>query len=204
MPEATDRLAVTVHGAQFAMVVGADCRDVVKEDARVNRWFGLQIAEDHLGLGSAVRTGNECPQRVPESGAQGMTTVTDHQDDVGVNTTNDMLPTNPVTTQDSIVIVLDAAARVRCCLVESIFYPLTRQFPGNNGWVEADNLDLVPVRKCRWLARPRLGVNVVTVVSLMAVVTMLSPNFVNASYRWLLGGRWDFHPRHLNKRSTIR
>ena len=30
MSEATDRLAVTVHGAQFAMIVVADGRDIVK------------------------------------------------------------------------------------------------------------------------------------------------------------------------------
>ena len=116
-----------------------------------------------------------------------MSAVTNHQDDVGVHPIDHMLPTDPVMTQDGVVVVLDAATRVRSSSAEGIIHPLTGQLPGDNRRVEADDLDLVSTRKGWGVAGPWLRVNMVT------VVTMLSLNLVDAAYRRLLGGRGDFH-----------
>lgn len=78
-----------------------------------------------MGLRSAIRTGNEFPKGVPEAGAQGVTSIPDHQDDVGMDPSDHVRPTDSVTTEDGVVVILNAATCVRRCSEDSILHPLT-------------------------------------------------------------------------------
>ncbi len=131
-----------------------------------------------MGLGSAIRIGNEFPKGVPEAGAQGVTSIPYHQDDVRVDPSDHVRPTDPVTTEDGVVVILDAATCVRGCSEDGILHPLTGQLPGDNGWVEADDLDLISAGKGGRFAGPRLRVNTVIAVT---IVSVLSLNLVDAS-----------------------
>ena len=78
-----------------------------------------------MRLGSAIRIGNEFSKGVPEAGAQGVTSIPDHQDDVRMNPSDHVRPTDPVTTEDGVVIILDAATCVWGCSEDCILHPLT-------------------------------------------------------------------------------
>ena len=66
-----------------------------------------------------------------------------HQDEIGHDSLDDMLPADTVMAQDCIIVILDAGAGMRGGLMEGAFEPLFREFTSLDGGIDADHTDLV-------------------------------------------------------------
>ena len=145
--ETTDRDAVPVDGIELAMISDRKGGHVVEESACVDGWIGLQIfEEDHRFLPvSGVR--EEFPEGVPGARSKHMVPVPHDQDDVGTDSLNDVLPADAVMTQHREVKILDDAPDLRCGVAQCRLEPLSGEFSGNHGRVEAEDTDLVIQRK---------------------------------------------------------
>jgi hypothetical protein len=142
---------------------------------------------------------------MPESRAEGVSSIPDHQDDIGEDPIDHVLPTDSIMTQNRVVIILDAAACVRSCSSERIIHPSTRHLPCGYGRVDADDLDLVSYWKSWRITRPRLvfetliQVMVIAIVMLpikltLSVVCVLALEFMDDLAGSLVGrGAWLHH-----------
>lgn len=71
--------------------------------------------------------------------------VANHEDDVGLDPFHDVVPADPVMTEDGEVVIFDARARLRGHVMESAFQPCTGQFARLHRGIEADDPDFVPL-----------------------------------------------------------
>ena len=143
MPKAADRKAVSVLGFEFTMVVIGQCRDVIEENARVDGGGWFKTPENDQRSFAIARFGEEFLQRVTESRNQLVLPVTDHEDDVGVDPLDHMVPADPVMTEDGVVVIFDKGARIRHHVMESAFQPGTGKFAGFNCRVKTDDPDFI-------------------------------------------------------------
>ena len=141
---------------------------------------------------------------MPQSRAEGVSSIPDHQDDIREDPVDHVLPIDSIMTQNRVVIILDAAACVRSSPSERIFHPSTRHLSCDNGRVEADYLDLVSRWKGWRITRPRLVVEtliqsmVIAIVMLpikltLAVVCVLTLELVDDHVGSLMGRGADIH-----------
>ena len=95
-----------------------------------------------------------------ESGDKLTRSITDHQDEIGHDSLDDMLPADTVMAQDCIIVILDAGAGMRGGLMEGALEPLFREFASLDGGIDADHADLVTLWiECLSVVRcfPRCG-----------------------------------------------
>ena len=126
MTKTTDGATVPVHGGEFAMIQSCKRGDIVEKHLGVEGWFRIKIAENDHGLLRSIRLGKKIPQGMPEPGSQRVLPVTDHQNDVGMDPSHDMGPTDSVMPQDIIIEILDGTRGMRCHCVQRCLEP----FPG--------------------------------------------------------------------------
>ena len=72
-----------------------------------------------------------------------MVPVPHHEDDVGPDPLDDMLPADAVVIQDGVVEILDAGAGVRGGVPQGCLKPDAGEFPGYDRGIEADDADLM-------------------------------------------------------------
>ena len=97
---------------------------------------------------------------MPKSGDQRTFSIAYHQDEIGHDPLDDMLPADTVMAQDCIIVILDAGAGMRGGLMEGALEPLFREFASLDGWIDADYADLVTLWiECLSVVRcfPRCG-----------------------------------------------
>jgi hypothetical protein len=102
-----------------------------------------------------------------------MSSIPDHQDDIGEDPVDHVLPTDPIMTQNGVVVILDAAACVGGCPSKRFIHPSARHLTRNYGRVETDDVDLVSGGKGWRLTRPRLMVDALVMLSIKTTEVIL-------------------------------
>ena len=102
-----------------------------------------------------------------------MSSIPDHQDDIGEDPVDHVLPTDPIMTQNGVVVILDAAACVGGCSSKRFIHPLARHLSRSYGRVETDDVDLVSGGKGWRLTRPRLMVDALVMLSIKTTEVIL-------------------------------
>ena len=129
-----------------------------------------------------------------------MSSIPDHQDDIGEDPVDHVLPTDPLMTQNSVVVILDKAACVGGCSSKRFIHPLARHLSRSYGRVETDDVDLVSGGKGWRLTRPRLMVDAIvnalgmlTIKVTMSVVCVLALELVDVPAGSFLGRGAGIH-----------
>lgn len=125
-----------------------------------------------------------------------MSSIPDHQDYIGEDPVNHVLPTDPIMTQNGVVVILDAAACVGGCPSKGFIHPSARHLTRNYGRVETDDVDLVSGGKGWRLIRPRLMVNALVMMSIKTaevILRFLALDPIDVAAGSLLGRGADIH-----------
>ena len=143
MAKTADRCAVAIHHVEFAMVPGCERGDIIDQDAGVECWLGFQTAENNQRFFPITGAGDQLLEGVSKARNQLTSSISDHEDDIGPDSFNHVIPADCIIAQHCEIIILNASARVGSHVSESRLDPFSAEFSGIDRWVNADNSDFV-------------------------------------------------------------
>lgn len=110
-----------VHRIELAMIAIRKGGNVIKKDAGIEGRLRFQIPENDHRVFTIAGSQEKFFEGVAESGNKEVLPIAKHQDQIGFDMFNDMLPTDAVIIEHGIIVIFDAGACLRRHVVEGGF-----------------------------------------------------------------------------------